>query len=141
NALRMEKAYRGWGSELTNEITPIEADIERFVKFDKDFIGKAATLQRKQDGAQGQIIYLEVEPGDSDTTGGEAITVGEGQVIGLTTSGGYGHRTGKSLAFAYVQPAYAKPGTDMTVWILGEPRKVKVLAEPVYDAANAALKT
>ncbi len=65
----------------------------------------------------------------------------QGRGIGLTTSGGQGHRVGKSLAFAYVQPAYAKPGTDMTVWILGEPRKAKVLAEPAYDAENATLKT
>lgn len=140
NAMRMEKAYRGWGSELTNEITAIEADIERFVKLDKEFIGKAATQQRKQDGAQGKIVYLELEAGDNDSTGGEAITVGEGEVIGLTTSGGYGHRTGKSLAFAYVQPGYAEPGTEMTCWLLGEPRTAVVLADPVFDAANEKLR-
>lgn len=140
NAMRMEKGYRGWGSELTNEITAIEADIERFVKLDKEFIGKAATQQRKQDGAQGKIVYLELEAGDNDTTGGEAITAGDGEVIGLTTSGGYGHRSGKSLAFAYVQPDHAEPGTEMTCWLLGEPRKAVVLAEPVYDAGNAKLR-
>ncbi len=139
NAMRMEKGYKGWGSELTNEITPVEADIERFVKLDKDFTGKAAVLQRRQDGAQGKIVYLELEAGDNDTTGGEAITVGD-TVIGLTTSGGYGHRTGKSLAFAYVQPDYAAPGTEMTCWLLGEARKAKILADPVYDAANEKLR-
>lgn len=139
NAMRMEKGYKGWGSELTNEITPVEADIERFVKLDKDFTGKAAVLQRRQDGAQGKIVYLELEAGDNDTTGGEAITVGD-TVIGLTTSGGYGHRTGKSLAFAYVQPDYAAPGTEMICWLLGEARKATVLADPVYDAANEKLR-
>ena len=48
NALRIEKAYRGWGSELTTEIDMIEASMERFLRLDKeDFIGKAATLRRK----------------------------------------------------------------------------------------------
>ena len=43
NSLRMEKAYRGWGSELTTEIDMIEASMERFLRLDKeDFIGKAA---------------------------------------------------------------------------------------------------
>lgn len=140
NAMRMEKAYKGWGSELTNEITPVEADIERFVKLDKEFIGKQATLQRKQDGAQGKIVYLELSDGDNDSVGGEAITVGEGDVIGLTTSGGYGHRVGKSLAFAYVKPDYAAPGTKMTCWLLGEARQATVLAEPAYDAGNARLR-
>ncbi len=140
NAMRMEKAYKGWGSELTNEITPIEADIERFVKLDKDFLGKPAVQQRKQDGAEGKIVYLEVSDGDNDAVGGEAITVGDGEVIGLTTSGGYGHRVGKSLAFAYVKPGYAEPGTTMTVWLLGEARQATVLAEPTYDAANDRLR-
>ncbi len=140
NAMRMEKAYRGWGSELTNEITAIEADIERFVKLDKNFIGKAATLQRKQAGPQGRIVYLELEPGDNEVTGGEAITLDGGEVIGLTTSGGYGHRIGKSLAFAYVQPDHAAPGTEMTCWLLGEPRKAVVLSDPAYDPANDRLR-
>ncbi|NMM45185.1 FAD-dependent oxidoreductase [Rhodospirillaceae bacterium KN72] len=140
NAMRMEKAYRGWGSELTNEITAIEADIERFVKLDKDFLGKAATQQRKQDGPHGKIVYLELEKGDNESVGGEAITIEDGTVIGLTTSGGYGHRTGKSLAFAYVKPDYAAPGTEMTAWLLGAPRKATVLADPVYDSANEKLR-
>lgn len=140
NSMRMEKAYKGWGSELTNEITPIEADIERFVKLDKEFIGKAAVQQRKQDGAQGKIVYLEISDGDNDAVGGEAITVGEGEVVGLTTSGGYGHRVGKSLAFAYVKPDFAAPGTEMTVWLLGEARGAQVLDGPAYDPANERLK-
>lgn len=145
NAMRMEKAYRGWGSELTNEITPIEADIERFVKLDKEFIGKQATLQRKQDGAEGKIVYLDIAEGDNDAVGGEAITVSgengaEERVIGLTTSGGYGHRVGKSLAFAYVDANHAEPGQKMTVWLLGEPRDAIVLAQPAYDAANERLR-
>jgi dimethylglycine dehydrogenase len=139
NSMRMEKAYKGWGSELTNEITPIEADIERFVKLDKDFTGKGAVLQRKQDGAQGKIVYLEVAPGDNDAVGGEPVTIGD-RVVGLTTSGGYGHRVKKSLAFAYVDPDSAEPGTKMTVWLLGEGREATVMADPAYDAASDRLR-
>ena len=48
NSLRMEKSYRGWGSELTTEIDMIEASMERFLRLDKeDFIGKAATLSQQ----------------------------------------------------------------------------------------------
>jgi dimethylglycine dehydrogenase len=139
NSMRMEKAYKGWGSELTNEITPIEADIERFVKLDKDFTGKGAVLQRKQDGARGKIVYLEVAPGDNDAVGGEPVTIGD-RVVGLTTSGGYGHRVKKSLAFAYVDPDSAEPGTKMTVWLLGEGREATVMADPAYDAASDRLR-
>ena len=42
NVMRIEKAYKAMGSELTTEITPVEADIMRFVNLDKDFQGKAS---------------------------------------------------------------------------------------------------
>ncbi|MEM7170002.1 MAG: FAD-dependent oxidoreductase, partial [Pseudomonadota bacterium] len=140
NSLRIEKAYRGWGAELTNEITLIEADMERFVGFAKeDFNGKAATLQRKQDGVEIQLVYLEVAADNADMVGGEAV-LDDGRAIGVTTSGGYGHRTGKSLGFAYVEPKYVAPGTQFDVEILGHPRRATVLADPAYDPKNERLR-
>lgn len=140
NSLRMEKAYKGWGAELTNEITMIEADMERFVAYDKeDFIGKAGTLRVKQAGVATQLVYLEVEPGESDVHGGEPVIV-NGQVVGVTTSGGYGHMTGKSLGFAYVEPALAAPGSAFQIDLLGKPHDAKVLAEPIYDPRNERLR-
>jgi len=140
NSLRLEKAYKGWGAELTNEITPVEADLERFVVADKDdFVGKAAYLRVKQAGIATRIVYMEAEPGDSDIHGGEPVFA-EGRVVGVTTSGGYGHTTEKSLGFAYVEPAFAAHGTRLTVEILGTPRGATVLAEPVYDPGNARLR-
>ncbi|WP_425406228.1 GcvT family protein [Hwanghaeella sp.] len=140
NAMRLEKAYKGYAAEMTNEITMIEADMERFCRFDKeDFLGKAATLQRKQDGVSQQLVYCELEIGDCDARGGEAVMAGD-QNIGVTTSGGFGHRTGKSLVFAYVKPEFVAPGTTFDVLVLGQARKATVLAEPVYDAGNSRLR-
>lgn len=133
NSMRLEKAYKGWGAELTNEITMIEADMERFIKYDKeDFMGKAATLQRKQDGAQVKLVYCEVDATDHDARGGEAV-LKDGEVIGVTTSGGYGHYTGKSLVFASVAIEHAEPGTIFDVEILSVPHKTTVLENPVFD--------
>ena len=47
NAMRMEKAFKGAG-ELTNEVTLPEADVMRFVKLDKNYVGITANLQRAQ---------------------------------------------------------------------------------------------
>jgi dimethylglycine dehydrogenase len=140
NSLRMEKAYKGWGAELTNEITMVEADMERFVGYDKeDFLGKAATLKVKQAGVATQLVYIEVAPGDSDIHGGEPVIAG-GRVVGITTSGGFGHATGKSLGFAYVEPGLAVPGSEFEVDLLGAPYAAKVLAEPAYDPKNERLR-
>jgi dimethylglycine dehydrogenase len=140
NSLRMEKAYKGWGAELTNEITMVEADMERFVAYDKEaFVGKAATLKVKQAGVATQLVYLEVAPGDCDVHGGESV-IAEGRVVGVTTSGGYGHHTAKSLGFAYVEPALATPGSAFEIDLLGAPRAATVRAEPVYDPRNERLR-
>ena len=140
NSLRIEKAYKGWGAELTNEITMVEADMERFVGYDKeDFVGKAATLKVKQAGATTQLVYIEVAPGDCDIHGGEPV-IAAGRVVGVTTSGGYGHYTEKSLGFAYVEPALALPGSAFEIDLLGAPRAAKVLAEPAYDPKNERLR-
>lgn len=140
NSLRMEKGYRGYGAELTTEITMIEADMERFVKFNKEhFIGKEALLKRKSEELDLKLVYAEVVEGDSDIRGGEPVFDGE-TAIGMTTSGAYGHTVGKQLIFAYVKPAKSEPGSTFEIEILGERYKSEVLAEPIYDPKNEKLR-
>ena len=143
NSLRLEKAYAGWGVELTNEITPIEAGLDRFVKYDKDFVGKETILRRQEETLTMKMVYVEVDVNDADVAGGEPVFVrgtNREQVIGVTTSGGYGHIVQKSLAFAYVDPEYAEPGTIFDIEILGEQCQATVLDSPVYDANNERLR-
>ena len=140
NSLRLEKAYKGWGAELTNEITMVEAGLERFFAEGKDdFVGKEATLEVKKNGIVTKLVYVEVEAGDSDIHGGEPALV-DGRAIGVTTSGGYGHYTGKSLGFVYVEPEFAEAGSQFDIDLLGKPRRATVLAEPVWDPANERLR-
>ena len=116
NSLRLEKAYRSWGAELTNEVTMFDAAMERFIKLDKgDFIGREATLRSLQEGDRPlQLIYFSLDPGDADVQGGEPIFAGD-RCVGVTTSGGYGHRVDQSLGFGYVPPSLASPGNGLTV--------------------------
>ena len=140
NSLRMEKAYKGWGIELTNEITPFEADIERFFaeKSKDDFIGKQATLAARKSGGIGQkLVYLQLADGDCDIAGGEPVfTPSVTTPCGVTTSGGYGHYTGTSLGFAYVDSAHSAPGSKLEVELLNTRRSAAVQAAPVWDADN-----
>jgi len=132
NSLRMEKAYRGWGADLTNEVTLPDADMARFDARDDS--------AKKTDKSCGyRLAYLDVAATDSDVRGGEPVYLND-DCVGVTTSGGYGHHTGKSLAFAYVSPQQAKPGTHLGVDLLGERCAAVVLKEPVYDPQNLRLK-
>ena len=141
NSLRLEKAYRSWGVELTNEVTLIDAAMERFIKFDKgDFIGREAALHTLQKGDRTlQLIYFSLGPGNADVQGGEPIFVGD-RCVGVTTSGGHGHCVGQSLGFGYVPPSLAGPGKALTVDVLGQRRQVTIHKDPVYDPANLRLR-
>jgi dimethylglycine dehydrogenase len=135
NAMRMEKGFKGAG-ELSNEVTLPEADVMRFVKLDKRFRGKAATEAALAEPLRWVCAYLQVaDDGRSDGNGGEAVLAG-GRQVGAVSSIAFGDRVGKLLAFAYVKPGYAAPGTELEVLIMGEPRKAHVLGEPAYDPKN-----
>jgi dimethylglycine dehydrogenase len=140
NSLRMEKSYRGWGSELTTEIDIFEASMERFIRTDnREFIGKAASLSKHQRGSRTKLVCLEVENTDSDCMGNEPVYAGD-RIVGLTTSGGYGHSVKKSLAFAYVDPAMTAEDTAFDVLMFTEKRRAKIIAESPWDPTNARLK-
>ena len=96
-------------------------------------------LQRKQQGVAIQLVYLAVDADNADVLGNEPV-LANGRSVGLTTSGAYGHAVRQSIAFAYVEPAYAAPGTELEVAILGDPRRARVVAEPLYDPENARLR-
>ena len=133
NAMRMEKMFKGAG-ELTNEVTLPEADVMRFVKMDKDFVGKAPT-QASLDASEMPWVcaYLVIEPeGDEDGHGGEAVLM-DGDVVGSTSSVAFGPTVGKILAFAYIKPRAATAGQPLEVVIQGKPRKAVVADQPLYD--------
>jgi dimethylglycine dehydrogenase len=138
NSLRMEKAYKAWSTELTNELNMLEADMTRFIRFDKaDFIGKAATLG--QAPRPFKIVYAEVAAADTDARGGEPVMI-EDRCIGVVTSGAYGHRVKKSLAFACVPPEFAAPGSMFDLLIQGERRAATVLAGAAFDPDNLRMR-
>ncbi len=137
NALRMEKAFKGAG-ELTNEVTLAEADVLRFARTDKDYLGKDQTLNPD---LRWVCAYLEIEPdGENDGHGGEAVLL-DGQVVGSTASVAYGHTVGKILAFAYVKPQANVPGTEVQVVIAGTPRAGRILGAPAYDPQSLRPRT
>ncbi|MCY4129294.1 MAG: FAD-dependent oxidoreductase [Gammaproteobacteria bacterium] len=140
DALRMEKAYRAWGLELTTELTPIEAGMERFVDFDSPFIGKDVVIERTRNGnTESRLVYLSVDAVDADAHGNEPVYA-DGRLIGLTTSGAYGHAVERSIAFAFVEPEFAAPNTNLEISILGRRCTAQVVSDPLYDPRNERLR-
>ncbi|WP_170469243.1 FAD-dependent oxidoreductase [Ruegeria arenilitoris] len=137
NVMRMEKGFKGAG-ELTNEVTLAEADVLRFARTDKEYLGKDKTHNTDLPWV---CAYLEIEPdGEIDGHGGEAVML-NGTVVGSTASVAYGHTVGKILAFAYIKPEAADAGTALEVVIHGKPRAARVLGEPAYDPQSLLPRT
>ena len=104
------------------------------------FRSKDATVERSHGGElEWVLVYAEVDATDNDCRGNEPCYDGD-RIIGLTTSGAWGHRVAKSLAFAYVDPALANPGSTFEIELMGERRPATVLAEAAYDATNLRLR-
>ncbi len=139
NSMRLEKGYKGWGSELTTEITPVEADIERFVDYDSSFIGKESVLARKSEGIQTKLVLVSVDVDDADCLGNEPALDGD-RPMGIVCSGAFGHRSGVSLAYVYVEPQFSDAGTTFEIPILGVRKIATVLDSPPYDPHNVRLR-
>jgi dimethylglycine dehydrogenase len=142
NSLRLEKGYRAWKGDLSTDYSLLEGGLERFVKLDKpqDFPGKAAILNEKQQGAKKSFVTLTVEAGDADAPYMSCIWAGD-EIVGETTSGGWGYRIGKSIALGMVRTDLAAPGTELEVEIYGEKcRAVVQEDQPLWDPANERLR-
>jgi dimethylglycine dehydrogenase len=138
-SMRLEKGYLAWKAEMNIHHTPLETDIDWTVKWDKDFIGKQGLEKIKAAGISLKLAGMVVEAEDTDPWGYNPIFEGDKQV-GMTSSGGYGHRVGKSIALGYIKPELAEPGTKLEVEVLVKKLPAEVVAMPLYDPANKRIK-
>ncbi len=139
NSMRLEKAYRSWGVDLTTERTPIESGMGYLVKTDgREFIGREAMLEHHETGVAWDMVLLDIDAGEIDPFYSHSVWQGE-RPIGIVTSGAYGHRTNKTLALAYLRDPSAR--SDLSVSILGSKRGATISAEAPFDPANNLLKT
>jgi 4-methylaminobutanoate oxidase (formaldehyde-forming) len=136
DALRLEKGYRAWGSDLNSETTPYEAGLGFAVKPGKgDFIGRDALDPQPAQN----LVCLVLDDPRSIALGAEPVRVGA-ELVGRVTSGGYGYAVDASIALAYVPVAYADPGTKVEVDIFGAWVPAEVRAEPLYDPAGERVR-
>jgi dimethylglycine dehydrogenase len=142
NSLRLEKGYRAWKGDLSTDYSLLEGGLERFVKLDKpqDFPGKVAIQNEKQQGVKKSFVTLKVDAGDADAPYMSCIYYGD-QIVGETTSGGWGYRVNASIALGMVKAELAVPGTELSVEIYGQKcRAVVQEDQPMWDPENERLR-
>lgn len=137
-SLRLEKAWGAWGLEFRPDFNAIEAGMDQFINWNKDFVGKEATARFKQDGVKQQLVTLTIDT-PIDVTLDEAI-MSNGEAVGYISSGGFAHHAGKSMAMGYVATVHASPGTTLQIEILGEIYLAQVQGEPLYDPQGSRMR-
>ncbi|MFD9422083.1 MULTISPECIES: glycine cleavage system aminomethyltransferase GcvT [unclassified Streptomyces] len=136
DTLRLEAGMPLYGHELTTALTPFDAGLGRVVKFEKegDFVGRealTAAAERAGTAPPRKLVGLIAE-GRRVPRAGFAV-VADGQVIGEVTSGAPSPTLGKPIAMAYVDAAFATPGTGgVGVDIRGTHEPYEVVALPFY---------
>ncbi|WP_306044967.1 FAD-dependent oxidoreductase [Nioella sp. MMSF_3534] len=138
DACRLEKGFVHWGHDVGPEITPLEAGVGFCVDWSKDFTGKPALVAQRGNLTR-KLVLLQVE-GDPLALHDEPVWEA-GRVVGLTTSGGRGARTGQTLAFALLDLTDT-PLSDrlFEIDIAGARYPAKVLPQPPYDPKGERMR-
>jgi hypothetical protein len=142
-SLRLEKGYRLWGVDIMPSCTPLEAGLERFVRFEKgDFIGRDALLRQRDAGIARSLACLTIDLQPADDLfphGGEPIHAG-GAIVSYLLAADRGHSVGQTIGLAYLPLALAEPGMRLEVEILGERRRASVVEAPLYDPRGERMR-
>ncbi|KJK44470.1 sarcosine dehydrogenase [Lentzea aerocolonigenes] len=132
NSLRLEKGYRSWGTDMTDEHDPFEAGIGFAVRKDKDFLGKAALDKRSSDKL---LTCLVIDDPHSVVLGSEPV-FHQGKPVGYVTSAAYGYTTGLNIAYAWLPAGVG----EVEIEYFGERVKARPAQEPLFDPEMKRLR-
>ena len=145
DSCRIEKAYRHWGHDIGEEDTPLEAGLMFAVKLDNgDFIGRDALMRRRDEGATRRLLqFLLLDP-DPLLYHDEPIWA-DGEMVGRTTSGAYGHSLGGAVALGYVSGneqtvASLVASAQFEIEVGGRRIEAKSSLTPMYDPKNLRIR-
>ncbi len=136
DSCRIEKAFRHWGHDITDEDTPLEAGLGFAVRLDKnaDFIGRDALLRQKEAGKlTKRLVQFALDDPEPLLYHNEPVTR-DGEAVGYLTSGNYGHHLGRAIGLGYVN----HPDGVTADWVTAGTYEIEVACERF--AAQASLR-
>jgi heterotetrameric sarcosine oxidase gamma subunit len=137
DSCRIEKAFRHFGHDITDEDHVLEAGLGFAVKTKKgDFIGRDAVLKKREAGLKRRLVQFLLEDPEPLLFHNEAI-VRDGKIVSIVTSGNYGHALGGAVGLGYV-PCEGESEEEVLasqyeIEIAGTRHKAKPSLKPMYD--------
>jgi len=146
DSLRLEKGYRHWGHDIADEDTPLQAGLSFAVAWDKPggFIGRDALLAQRETGLDRRLVQFKLDDPEPLLYHDTPI-FRDGDLVGHTTSGSYGHTVGAALAMGYVKAPREMARADVIdapfeLQINGERYPVTASYRPFYDPQSIRVR-
>jgi len=130
DTLRMEMGYSLYGNDIDEKHTPLEANLARFVFFEKDFLGKPALLKQQGKGVS-RVLKGFICDSRRSARSHFKVTSG-GKEIGEVTSGAFSPCLKRGMGLCYIDSGSAKEGTGVTLTDGKVEVAARVAAIPLY---------
>lgn len=144
DSLRIEKAFRHFGHDITGEDHVVEAGLGFAVKTDKpDFIGRDAVLKKREEGLEMRLVQFKLKDPQPLMYHHEPL-VRDGEIVSYITSANYGHTLGAAVGLGYV-PSKGEKAAEMLeskfeIEIAGERFEAEASMKPMYDPKSERVK-
>ncbi len=145
DSCRIEKGYRHFGHDITDEDHVVEAGLGFAVKTKKenDFIGRDAVLKRREEGLKNRLVQFILEDSEPLLYHHEPV-LRDGEFISYLTSGNYGHHLGGAIGLGYVpcegESADEVLASTYEIEVAGTRVKAKPSLKPLYDPKSERVK-
>lgn len=144
DSCRIEKGFRHFGHDITDEDHVLEAGLGFAVKTKKgDFIGRDAVLAKREAGLSRRLVQFQLEDPEPLMFHNEVV-VRDGEIVSIITSGNYGHHLGGAIGLGYV-PCSGESAEEMLssryeIEIAGERHAAIASLKPLYDPSSARVR-
>ena len=150
DSCRIEKAFRHFGHDISDEDNVLEAGLGFAVKLEKpasrfgDFIGRDAVQSKKQNGLQKRLVQFKLTDPELLLYHNEPI-LRDGKIVGYLTSGNYGHHLGGAIGLGYVPCHADESAADMLsssyqIDVAGDIITAEASLKPMYDPTSERTK-
>jgi glycine cleavage system T protein len=144
DSCRIEKAFRHFGHDITDEDHVLEAGLGFAVRTQKpDFIGRDAVLRKREEGLARRMVQFQLTDPEPMLFHNEAL-VRDGEIVSIVTSGNYGHALGGAIGMGYVpcpgETAEDVLGSTYEIEVAGVRHAAKASLAPLYDPKSERVR-
>ncbi len=133
DTLRLEMGYSLYGQDIDSKTSPLEAGLERFINWNRDFIGKAALLKQKKEGLSRSMICFMADSRRSPRHNYQIFY--EARNVGTVTSGSFSPSLGCGIGMGYVSGGIA-PGEQILLSEGAISISAKIVDKPFYPPSH-----